>query len=591
MQVVEKKLPGSLNLESCRWASWISKQVQPSGLILDPDTGQSLPFQYHYTSYLLGQALSNPNHFSEETTQRGWAAFRRFPSELTRPSREFNAWLCTLILQHLPQAEEHAETIASLIAYLDQIGPTPLPDLKKLNNNFRAMALYTATEGHRRRPDLYSASYLEILRGQVLALQQPDGFVCDTSITGKPGLPSLVYHAKISALLVLQGTQYNDKEAQEAGQRGLSSLLALCPVRHAMAYGRSQNALFGWANYYLGLKVMASATADPRCSEAAIEVRSLIRDLEIQQRGEHALNLAGTNKARPGFDTYMYGIVYNSYAWAMCLLAESMSVSASPKDTASPVVASTTFFKMQTKDAAAYGSLYDPQGSAYAQDPRYVPGIPAVVYYKNKVLVPAISLPPKPLFHWHDRRWYYRLRRFFLRAAQKVSGSKLEETAARAGFLPFLSSPGQRITAGAVESIQWIPEAGILNARYTLKRVRHNLRPGNTSQAPLGWLDWTLKTFHDGLFWHARIELSQPFSGEWAGLNLRLPDGRVEVTQQGGTHENGTYWHCTPSPQGVVQKRVLGTDGPQLLYRGFQSVHNACLLEQKVTLIFPEGSE
>ena len=459
-----------------KWGAWISERIhRRTGMIHDPYHSNPLHFQYHYPAFLLGRACAPEDGFPDSLSLKVWEYFSSISWKEQKVTISFNSFLLSLL--HYQLRRRKCPFAASIKEYLLKF-PLPLPvDLANKNNNFTFMirfVLYYILKHFSVSRDPAMAEYTE---SRMRTSCCEDGFIIDTLTSGNKGYASLVYHTKMAGILLCNWV-LNDCEGDfHPGKKAIDSLLKLAEINYVLAYGRSQLSIFGYANLYLSLRILGYFYPNAEYTVCAKAVSKLLEKLQFPN-GEAALNPAGNNKSRPGFDGYMHSIVYNCYAWAIVGFAEWLieSKSLAGKEVGKQGEES-SFMKVQPIDILTSGGdcgrIYFPDfsGARYRVmlntrryqhcrklqgDPRYQCLVPQILVTNSKAIVPAIPVfYPGFIYFAHRGSWQEKLGRFLSVLRFKVKQLSYKNFLDNAGFLPFLvANNSLKICAGSQKSLR-----------------------------------------------------------------------------------------------------------------------------------------
>lgn len=570
------------------WAQWIIQSISPNGCILDPHLRHKLKFQYHYAAFVLGQAVREEQLFPSALDKRVLQYLVSIPVEQKRVSNEFNAFLLTLAWLYLESKSDSIPTEASdiLLLGIDRHPVSSPEELLEKNNNFTAMSFFVLDTWYRRGKQTDNKTR-QLLRHRFQQFQYEDGFFYDTTCRTNGGIPSLVYHAKMSAIALLQGVFNHDDEFFERGKRGIDALLSLCPIERSMAYGRSQNSLFGFANYYLALQILAR-TLGQKKYRAGVKQFHVLFDSLKNPDGEHGINLRNQNRQRDGFDAYMYPIVYNIYAWALRLFADALTPIPRPNIVEADMPKSQHLPKLRYFDNSGFVSVRQKSYclylntkshatcSQYIFDPRYETSVPIVVYKKGQLLVPSIPAMSKPALFFGDVSFKSHLRRRIFGIRNKIQRVLFAYPPDHAGFLPFFVNP--RFYLLTIEPNEHKIQNNRLEAVSPLRMVTRSfkrLKHIKFSSLPVvGNVYYFMKFDETGIDFETHTSLDKSIRGRLYHLNLRLPDVIFRRDSQDPIWfcaESGIRWKHTPQPTSVHWHRIPGSDAPVCYARAWIS--------------------
>lgn len=284
---------------------YITSCIKSNGSINDQELKAPLNFQYHYSAYILSALLQN----KVSDLRLVLKYHLSLKPSIKRPSLEFNSFFysLSLLLDKNNSLADFKKELLSQIEFRDE------KELTKLNNNFRALQFVNKSIFN--TLSNYDFNY-EKERDTLLEMQYDDGFFPDSNmqynIIKNQGVPHLVYHAKILMCLGIVGIIKNDNKLKKSFLKGLSVLLDISPKNYYSFYGRSNNSLFGYGCMYLIFCIAEVLTGNSSYSQKRSDLISFLSPFQNND-GRISINLNKDNKHRPGYDGYMYDIVYNTY--------------------------------------------------------------------------------------------------------------------------------------------------------------------------------------------------------------------------------------------------------------------------------------
>lgn len=297
---------------------YLKKQINSSGQIIDPLLKSPLDFQYHYGSFALSSLLLGD---FEKSGEKVLQYLLQVPAEISDTSSEFNNFflLNALKLDSSGILNPFKERISGFIRHRSD------SELNNLNYNFRYLRflnriieLQVLGRGNEEK--------IKSEKKWLLANQFSDGFFPDSQILADEkigeGVPHLVYNAKILMTLSYAWYLTGEQELLESFLFGLDALMEVGDFH--LNYGRSTNSIFGFSSFYFALGMAFIASGNKKYDDFRLEINALFSRLQ-QPDGHLLINLTDDEKRRPGFDGYMYLIVYNCYAGAICLLADHLA--------------------------------------------------------------------------------------------------------------------------------------------------------------------------------------------------------------------------------------------------------------------------
>ena len=296
--------------------NFIASCINDSGQMVDKKLKSSLEFQYQYTAFMVSCVLKNNNKYLSKILKY----YLDIPGEKKRPSNEFNVFLLLLALDN--------DRNNLLIKYKEDIFKSIYhksdKELYELNNNFRALRLVGLILEDKLTCSNKNKQKIEQETNWILNLQFYDGFFPDSNMQYKfennRGIPHLVYHTKITMCVGMAYKYTNNTKFLNVFNRALTSLLDISTENYYFFYGRSTNSLFGYGSLYLVLVLAYKFNDDKKYLTLADGILGYLKYFQHCD-GHISINLNQDDSKRPGFDAYMYDLVYNSYSNAMFLYA------------------------------------------------------------------------------------------------------------------------------------------------------------------------------------------------------------------------------------------------------------------------------
>jgi hypothetical protein len=318
-----------------RQFGYLTKLVKSNGAFYDPYLNSPLNFQYHYSFLCASWCLLYQLGIMEDkanTILKVLNYWFNIPGKTKLTSLEFNNFALCLsywILSDIESKDPNVKQIkAKLKNEIQNLNHRNLLSLKPLNNNFTALtALNLFFEGMINNNIKKMEQGKNLMHSKIINFQMDDGFFPDSnmsvdhSIEKNEGLPHLTYHAKIAMLVAFYAVIANDKRAKDAAVKAFENIVDIAsPIGETCFYGRSQNALFGYACLFLGLNIVYKfIDKNEKYYILGKKILDLVADFSFPD-GHFAINLNKKEKNRPGYDGYMYPVVYNTYANTLFLL-------------------------------------------------------------------------------------------------------------------------------------------------------------------------------------------------------------------------------------------------------------------------------
>ncbi len=386
--------------------NYLESRVENDGSLRDGFLNAPLNFQYHYTGFVLSSILLN--RFGPKT-RKVLEYFLAVSEKTGEVSAEFNNLFLLLALYFDGEGKlkEYRESIKKKIIHRsDEI-------LEPLNYNFRFIKLTNLYLEKRTGKDNDTAELREKLE-DYLCLQMKDGFFQDSQIapgSTEKGVPHLAYHAKMTMLNGLIYLLSGEEKAADALFKGIDALLSLLDFPYYFNYGRSTNSIFAYASFYTALKCAHIISRDKKYDEIALKIKDFVKYLQ-KEDGHVSINLTVDERNRPGYDGYMYCIVYNTYALAMFLLGEKLAEKFDDvvepnlkpnRNTVAPklrVNEDSGFIRIERNNFSAVFNIRGHQNSVkHRFDSRVSPFSLISFVTEAGEAMPGMGFPPQPLYY------------------------------------------------------------------------------------------------------------------------------------------------------------------------------------------------
>lgn len=309
--------------------------ISNDGKFIDPFLKSNLDFQYHYSFIvLLGLIMYKLNETTDFIPKiyKVFDYWSKIPEKVTLPSLEFNNFaICLIYLfqQYISIEFANYDMFLQILKNkVEKMEHNSYADLISLNNNFKfltGMNLYL--HGKILNNEKKVQESISLMKQMVLKCQMDDGFFPDTNmkkehkIEKNKGVVHLVYHSKISMLVLFLGILTNDSTMKNAAKRAMDNIICISSFEgESCYYGRSQNSLFGYSCLFLGINLLyVYVSRDKKYIDFGQKILRLVLKYQFKD-GYFSTNLNRKVNSRPGYDGYMYSIVYNTYSNLLFLL-------------------------------------------------------------------------------------------------------------------------------------------------------------------------------------------------------------------------------------------------------------------------------
>lgn len=298
---------------------YIKSTINDKGQLVDKKLNSPLEFQYHYSSFILSSVLLSNKCYLDKVVNN----YLSIPKQKMKASNDFNVFILLLALE--------CDKEKLLVQYKDDILKSIYhhnnKELYKLNNNFRALRFVGLILEDKIKNSCNNEKKISEEVDWILNLQFDDGFFPDSNmeytVEKNRGIPHLTYHSKITMCMGIAYTYTKNKRLLTAFNKAVRVLLDLSIENYYFFYGRSTNALFGYASFYLVLILSYKFNFDRKYLVIANKMLRYLKKFQHED-GHISINLNYYDDKRLGFDAYMYDIVYNVYSNAIFLYANSI---------------------------------------------------------------------------------------------------------------------------------------------------------------------------------------------------------------------------------------------------------------------------
>lgn len=308
---------------------YLQTRQMKNGGIFDTYKKSYLNFQYHvpyfiFSSIILSKICSRGEYL--DNAEKSIQYLIQLEGRVTNNPSSFNAIPLLLSL-----SINNDEKINSLIInYIKQKDFYPSLKLKnrRANNLYAFKGLSHFLRGHQIPGKL---SNLDMMQGKKIILehlvgwQLSDGFFYDKpfEMNSNNVVIHLTYHATMMMVLAFSGFFIPQKELRERTRKAIYAMQKVTsPAGEAFSYGRSNNAIFGYASGILGCSLYQSyvSVQDPKINNFRNDLFKYI--IQYQDSDGHLYIVPNDlEEKRIGFDKYMFVSVYESYALALLLLS------------------------------------------------------------------------------------------------------------------------------------------------------------------------------------------------------------------------------------------------------------------------------
>ena len=213
------------------------------------------------------------------------------------------------------------------------------------------------------------------------------------------GIPSLAYHSKITLIILLFGIVSKEHYIIDKAIHGLDALAKLTSYDgEAFYYGRTNNALYGYACGILAYRIASSITRDVSLAEKYKKCeRALFRFCSryVAKDGHLYIVPNDLENERCGFDNYMYVTVYNAFIMSMLLLSSIIKENTFPLKTyCSPEVHYLEESGFIVKKGEKITTAFNLKGHNYYQqymlDPRFTCCTPLLLKFNGHDILPTV---------------------------------------------------------------------------------------------------------------------------------------------------------------------------------------------------------
>jgi len=443
---------------------YLASHQQKNGAIFDQNIKSTLDGQYHHTNFFLSglflYLLTSDENYSIKA-YNALSYFVKVPKHVKKGGIDFNNFpilLSYALISHggvkldpslrelVGDYVEHMESHASL-----ENGTT-------YGNNFVALRAVNQLLRYKiigRRNDLSSS---ERLMEATLKWQLTDGIFYDfpRSFNDNQGIPSLAYHSKICLMVLLYGLLSEEISIVNRAIKGLEVLMLLVAEDgEAFYYGRTNNALYGYACGIFALRLAAHCIEDNGLKDAFnLCENSLFNFCSCNTHSDGHLSIVPNmlENDRCGFDHYMYVTVYNAFTMTMLLLAsvvEKTAYSSIQRHVASTEIKYLPSSGFMIYKGKKLSTVFGLKGHNYYQqyklDPRFSCCTPLFLKFNGHDILPTIPFSA-PVYPGEEKRSFLvkivsRLRKILNEF--KAWGYLDNYNPLHAGFLPYIETTNE----------------------------------------------------------------------------------------------------------------------------------------------------
>ncbi|MEK6792108.1 MAG: hypothetical protein AABY45_10470 [Deltaproteobacteria bacterium] len=396
--------------------SFLASQQRPDGAIIDrniSDVPKPLDAQYHHANMTLaGAMLHILNPEKHEYIDRALGAMRYYlsvPIEKRKAGVDFSNFPL-LIAYALTSCHESGsgELSDALAGYVkDMRHHADLNPSGTYGNNFVALRSLNHLIRFKITEDALDAEQAAFFMEHTLKWQMDDGVFYDfpRALCDPRGIPSLAYHSKITLITLLYGIISGEQRILDRALAGLECLVNLTANDgEAFYYGRTNNALYGYACAVLALRAAANLLGDaPSARRFKRFERSLYRFATSLSAKDGHLYIAPNpfEGDRCGFDNYMYVTVYNAFMMTMLLLSAVIKDAPLPEEQRAGEMHYMKNSGFLIRKRASLSTAFNLKGhnhyEQYSLDPRFTALTPLFLKFNGNDILPSIPFTyPKP---------------------------------------------------------------------------------------------------------------------------------------------------------------------------------------------------
>ncbi|MDI6781005.1 MAG: hypothetical protein QME49_02690 [bacterium] len=458
--------------------NYLKNNQLENGAIFDPFVSKQPWRQYAHTFFGLSGVILY-FYFNEcsyiESAERAFEFYLSMEKDKRIKTTDFHNWailMAYLFLIENTKEEEFEKLKAMLLLEIKTMTHTVTMSSGQ-GNNFIALRSITHLLRYRvLKQDADLEESFDLMKNYVLKWQFNDGIFYDfpRQINDKEGIPSLTYHAKIVAMVLLFSILTNDGETKKAGFKGLDILGKLITTQgEAFFYGRSNNALYGYVNAIFAYALALCMLEDNNdvFHQYCVWKERLLGFITNQTCSDGHLHIIPNKmeESRAGYDSYMYVSVYNAHGAAILLLINLLNQWDRKKIYSCNIL--TTEKSIYLKDSGFF--IFKSDGictclnlkghtllKKYFMDPRFSSLTLLFLEYQGKDLLPTIpftdneriQLGRKPAAIVNYFKDNYCYKHYYRNHNPRLSG-----------FVPFLQTKNAEYVLGESENIE-IRESG-----------------------------------------------------------------------------------------------------------------------------------
>ena len=453
---------------------YLADRQQENGAIFDSNIQSTLNGQYHYSNFFLSGLFLYLLTSDEEYYSKSYNAlsyFVKVPWHVKAGGIDFNNFpiLISYALINNAELEIDSSLRAVVTNYVEHmVNHASLEKGTTYGNNFVALRAVNQLLRYKLLGQQEDLSSSEHFMEATLKWQLTDGIFYDfpRKFHDGQGIPSLAYHSKIVLMVLLYGLLSGERYIIDRSIQGLEVLvLLMAEDGEAFYYGRTNNALYGYACGIFALRIAANFIDNNSLKDMfGQSENALFNYCSSNMNSDGHLYIVPNNleKERCGFDHYMYVTVYNAFTMTMLLLSsvvEKHACAAIQEHRRLPEVSYLSDSGFMVYKGRKLSTVFGLKGHNYYQqyklDPRFSCCTPLFLKFNGHDILPTIpfSAPvySKRKYQSFPVKCISRLKKVF---NEFRSWGYLDNfNPLHAGFLPYIETTNEWLMPLCVTSV------------------------------------------------------------------------------------------------------------------------------------------
>ena len=307
---------------------WLESLINSEGAMVDKSVRSSLDFQYQIPWFILSSSILNKSDSKKKYLDNINITLNYLFKIGFKVNKRSNSFITIPLLLSLIFISDK-DISKKINEYVQRVKLYPSYNSTSSANNFfllKMLSLLLKKSILDEKLNNDELEYISLIESQYIPQwQYEDGFFYDTPFkqNNHNGIPHLTYHASITMTVIFCAVIQQNSSLLDRGLKGLHVMNSMIsPTGEAFAYGRSNNAIFGYSSAIFAQSLIISAV--PENKKTISSQRKILFDhLEKNVNNEGFYNIVpnSQNKKRSGFDQYMFVSVYESWSLGLLLLS------------------------------------------------------------------------------------------------------------------------------------------------------------------------------------------------------------------------------------------------------------------------------